>query len=36
MTDHWSLQKQNQHGKELSLTTIRPLISNEGGEDAAY
>jgi hypothetical protein len=37
MTDHWSLQKQNQHGKELSFTTtIRPLINNEGGEDAAY
>ncbi len=33
MTDHWSLQKQNQHGRELSSTIVRPLI-NESGEEA--
>jgi hypothetical protein len=30
MTDKWSLQKQNEHGREITLSPPNPLLKREG------
>jgi hypothetical protein len=33
MTDSWTLQKQNEHGREISLSAKKPLMNEPDGED---
>jgi hypothetical protein len=36
MTDNWTLQKQNEHGMELSRAAKKPLINEAGNEEVNY
>jgi len=36
MTDEWTLQNQNEHGMEISLSHKTPLINEDENDPAAY